>query len=57
MVWRRLRHPNVLPFMGVNVNIFKPRIALISPWMNNGHMLYYLKKFPDANRLMMVRKS
>ncbi|KLO11587.1 kinase-like protein [Schizopora paradoxa] len=54
IVWRNICHPNVMPFIGVNVDIFKPRIALISPWMDNGHMLCYLKKHPGADRQKMI---
>ncbi|KAK0439172.1 kinase-like domain-containing protein [Armillaria borealis] len=51
LVWRQLRHPNVLPFLGVNEDIFAPRYCLISPWMVNGNIMSYIEAHPDHDRL------
>ncbi|KAK0503541.1 hypothetical protein EDD18DRAFT_1063715, partial [Armillaria luteobubalina] len=51
LVWRQLRHPNVLPFLGVSQNLFAPSYCLISPWMVNGNILSYLQAHPDHDRL------
>ncbi len=51
VTWLRLRHPNVLPFIGINRSLFRPRIALLSPWMVNGTVLFYLKTHPSASRI------
>ncbi|SJL08804.1 uncharacterized protein ARMOST_12174 [Armillaria ostoyae] len=51
LVWRQLRHPNVLPFLGVNEDLFAPRYCLISPWMVNGNIMSYLEAHPDHDRL------
>ncbi|KAF9068854.1 kinase-like domain-containing protein, partial [Rhodocollybia butyracea] len=46
LVWRQLRHPNVLPLLGINPDLFYPSFCLISPWMANGDVITYLKKNP-----------
>ncbi|KAK0464740.1 kinase-like domain-containing protein [Desarmillaria tabescens] len=51
LVWRQLRHPNILPFLGVNEDLFTPSYCLISPWMVNGNIMSYLEAHPDHNRL------
>ncbi|KAK0498050.1 kinase-like domain-containing protein, partial [Armillaria luteobubalina] len=51
LVWRQLRHPNVLPFLGVSEELFAPRYCLISPWMVNGNIISYLKTHPGHDRL------
>ncbi|KAK0449334.1 kinase-like domain-containing protein [Armillaria borealis] len=51
LVWRQLRHPNILPFLGVNEYLFAPSYCLISPWMINGNIMSYLEAHPDHDRL------
>ncbi|PBK82462.1 kinase-like protein [Armillaria gallica] len=51
LVWRQLHHPNVLPFLGVNEDLFAPRYCLVSPWMVNGNIMSYIEAHPDHNRL------
>ncbi|PBK92827.1 kinase-like protein [Armillaria gallica] len=51
LVWRQLRHPNVLPFLGVSEDLFAPSYCLISPWMVNGNIVAYLQAHPDHDRL------
>jgi serine/threonine protein kinase len=55
VVWRQLRHPNVLPFYGISEDAFEvPRLCLVSPWMNNGNIMSYLEAQPDHDRLTSV---
>ncbi|KAL0959682.1 hypothetical protein HGRIS_011380 [Hohenbuehelia grisea] len=42
LLWRRLQHPYVLPFIGVDPSIYSPSICLASPWMENGTILSYM---------------
>ncbi|KAL0567524.1 Rho guanine nucleotide exchange factor, partial [Marasmius crinis-equi] len=42
IIWRQLEHPNVLPFLGLYF-MNDTRICLISPWMENGNLVQYLK--------------
>jgi serine/threonine protein kinase len=53
VIWRSFSHPNVLPFYGVYR--WKDRLSLVSPWMENGNVIEYLKKVPDADRVALVR--
>ncbi|TDL23532.1 kinase-like protein [Rickenella mellea] len=55
MIWRQFDHPNILPFHGCCRDLFTPLYAFISPWMENGDMVSFLKQNPNADRLAMVR--
>ncbi|KAK6966795.1 kinase domain-containing protein [Favolaschia claudopus] len=49
LIWRQLCHPNVLPFFGLYY--IEQRLCLISPWMENGHIMEFLKvNSPDLPR-------
>ncbi|KAK0471433.1 kinase-like domain-containing protein [Armillaria novae-zelandiae] len=56
LVWRQLRHPNVLPFLGVSEDLFAPRYCLVSPWMGNGNVMSYLQAHPDHDRLTSLNQ-
>uniref|UniRef100_A0A0W0FW06 Protein kinase domain-containing protein n=1 Tax=Moniliophthora roreri TaxID=221103 RepID=A0A0W0FW06_MONRR len=56
LIWRQLKHPNVLPFLGVNTAIFAPGFCLISPWMDNGDIITYLKNNPTHDRLTSINE-
>ncbi|KAH7910564.1 kinase-like domain-containing protein [Hygrophoropsis aurantiaca] len=49
MIWSHLSHPNLLPFYGIfYADKEKSRIALVSPWMENGDLEKYLERVPNA---------
>ena len=50
--WKTLRHPNVLPLVGVTMT--KNKFVMVSEWMENGNINMFVKKYPDANRLRLV---
>ncbi|KIK65877.1 hypothetical protein GYMLUDRAFT_158458, partial [Collybiopsis luxurians FD-317 M1] len=50
LVWRQLKHPNILPLLGVNLELFYPSFCLVSPWMENQDIIAYLKRNPMHNR-------
>ncbi|KAL5497896.1 hypothetical protein ACEPAH_2827 [Sanghuangporus vaninii] len=52
-IWKPLEHPNVLPFLGICTDDF-PSIGLVSPFMDNGNMLNYIKRKPDIDKLEIV---
>jgi hypothetical protein len=52
VTWKSLRHPNVLPLIGVTMS--ENRFAMISDWMANGNINGFVKARPDANRLELV---
>ncbi|KDQ11699.1 hypothetical protein BOTBODRAFT_35132 [Botryobasidium botryosum FD-172 SS1] len=43
-VWKHLRHPNILPFIGSVTLDSEPRIYLVSPWMDSGDALRFVNK-------------
>ncbi|KAH9483782.1 Serine/threonine-protein kinase STY17 [Psilocybe cubensis] len=51
-IWRELNHPNVVPLYGVIY--IDEDIYTVSPWMDNGTALAYLKKYPTADRLKIL---
>ncbi|KAK7063450.1 glycoside hydrolase family 76 protein [Favolaschia claudopus] len=53
-VWSKLRHKNILPFIGV-CNDLAPSPVLISPFYKFGHVGSYLTKHPQINRGDIVR--
>ncbi|KAI3602889.1 hypothetical protein WG66_011164 [Moniliophthora roreri] len=54
LVWTQLNHPNVLPLLGVDTELFQPALCLVSPWMWNGDIITYLEEHPDHDRLRSV---
>ncbi|EJD00249.1 kinase-like protein [Fomitiporia mediterranea MF3/22] len=54
MIWRQFRHQNILPFYGVCIDEFSPRLALVSPWMRNGDVLSYLKENDGVNHIAVI---
>ena len=51
MIWKTLRHPNVLPLLDVEMT--GARFAMVSEWMENGNISKFLKHV-DADRLKLV---
>lgn len=52
MTWKFLRHPNVLPLLGVTIT--ETRFAMVSEWMANGSINEFAKAHPAADRLTLV---
>ena len=52
VIWRHLRHPNVVPLVGVTIS--PDRCSLVSDWTDNGTILRFIRKNPDANRIDLV---
>ena len=51
-MWKTLRHPNVLPLIGVM--IARNQFGMISDWMVNGNISDFVKTCPDVNRITLV---
>ena len=51
VAWRMLRHPNVLPLVGVTMT--ENRFVTVSEWMQNGNITQFLEN-GNANRLELV---
>ncbi|KAJ7061023.1 kinase-like domain-containing protein, partial [Mycena amicta] len=43
LVWRDLRNPFILPFLGIDNESFPLSLCMVSPWMENGTVVRYLK--------------
>jgi hypothetical protein len=52
VTWKALRHPNVLPLIGVMMS--ETQFATISDWMVNGNINDFVRAHPDVNRLELV---
>ncbi|KAE9404707.1 kinase-like protein [Gymnopus androsaceus JB14] len=50
LVWSQLNHPNVLPFLGINVHLFPGRFCLVSPWYSHGSVVNYLSRHPEVDK-------
>ncbi|KAJ8077705.1 hypothetical protein PM082_002138 [Marasmius tenuissimus] len=47
IVWQQLRHPNLLPFVGMYyLSKSQGQLCLVSPWMERGNLVMYLKDTP-----------
>lgn len=57
LVWRQLRHKNILPFLCLcHLDASRdPANSLVIPWMQNGNIQEYLRKSPEADRVSLVR--
>jgi hypothetical protein len=54
VLWKRLKHPNVLPFLGISTTIFP--FCMISDWMPHGSVVDYLRKNSDVDRFSLVSR-
>ncbi|KAF9019535.1 kinase-like protein [Hymenopellis radicata] len=51
LLWRQLRHDNVLPFYGMIEDVTDyPSLCLISPWMEQGNINEFLENNPHHDR-------
>ena len=54
VAWKHLRHPNILPLLGVTVS--KHRFAMVSEWMEHGNIIEFVGKDKHVNRAELVRR-
>ena len=52
MSWKALRHPNVLPLLGVIMT--KTEFSMVSEWMSNGNINQFVAAHQDENRFELV---
>ncbi|KAL1745442.1 kinase-like domain-containing protein [Schizophyllum fasciatum] len=52
-LWSQLRHINILPFYGI-VTDLGPHIYIVTPFQENGNVLDYVKKYPEASKQMLL---
>ena len=53
VTWKALRHPNVLPLLGVIMT--ETEFSMVSEWMPNGNITQFVTAHPDAKRFELVR--
>jgi len=53
MAWRDLRHPNVLPLLGVTMA--EDMFVVVSEWMEGGNINEFLRANDNADRFGLVR--
>ena len=51
-MWKNLRHPNVLPLLGVTLG--HTHFAMVSEWMVNGNINQFAKKKSRTNEYQLV---
>lgn len=49
-MWRRLRHKNIIPLLGITIQ----PLQLVSEWMSGGDLTDYIEQYPNTNRLGLV---
>ncbi|CAL1702853.1 unnamed protein product [Somion occarium] len=42
LVWQQLKHPFILPFLGLERDIFKPYYCIVTPWMPLGNINQFI---------------
>ena len=52
MLWRTLRHTNILPLVGVTMT--ERQLVVVSEWMAGGNITQYVEAKPEVNRLGLV---
>ncbi|KAF9779192.1 kinase-like domain-containing protein [Thelephora terrestris] len=55
VAWRHLRHPNILPLLGVDLK--GQRLAMVSEWMDQGNINEYVKTHKEVNRLQLLNDA
>lgn len=53
VMWGRLNHPNIIPFIGVT----RKPMQFVSEWMPNGTLPDYINENPEADRVGLVSSS
>ena len=52
VLWNALRHPNILPLIGVIMT--ETEFTMVSEWMLNGNINRFVREHQDANRFELV---
>ena len=48
-MWKRLHHPNIVPFVGVPAG--DPTPAIIYDWMEHGGIAEYVRQHPEGDQM------
>jgi len=52
VVWKQLRHPNLLPLIGATKSSYN--LMMVSQWMEHGTIMQFITSRPDTNRPKLV---
>ncbi|KAK7055182.1 kinase-like protein [Favolaschia claudopus] len=44
LIWKELQHPYILPLIGIDRDSFPSSLCMVSPWMEQGTAISYLKE-------------
>jgi hypothetical protein len=55
VIWGRLCHPSILPFYGVHLD--EGISSFVSPWMEHGNIVQFLKRELHPDRVTLVSKN
>ena len=50
VVWKRLNHPNIIPFIGVTTS----PLQMISDWVRNVTLMEFIEGAPGVTRISLV---
>jgi hypothetical protein len=53
IMWRCLRHPNIVPFIGTSEHF---PVSLVSEWMTGGTVTAFLRGYPNWERSFLVSR-
>ncbi|KAJ1302955.1 hypothetical protein OPQ81_003248 [Rhizoctonia solani] len=53
-VWSKCKHPSILELSGVA--LFRDQIAMVSPWMEHGHVRWFLSQYTQVDRGALCAK-
>ena len=51
-MWKRLQHPNVVPFLGISAEM--PPFEIVYDWMEHGGIVDYVRRHPEVDRIGLV---
>ncbi|KAG8932401.1 hypothetical protein FRC02_001199 [Tulasnella sp. 418] len=54
MVWRMLKHPNIVPLLGYSIDS-DGLPSMISPWYPEGNVVLYLRLNPSVDRTLLAQ--
>ncbi|KAJ8085534.1 hypothetical protein PM082_004352 [Marasmius tenuissimus] len=56
ILWRQMKHPNLLPLLGIYQLEHTDELCMISPWMENGNLVEFMKatKREDIDHYVLV---
>jgi serine/threonine protein kinase len=53
IVWKSLKHPNIVPFLGVPTKV-PPPFEIVCEWMENSRITEYVRENPNVDRIGLV---